>query len=260
MNYGFIGFGNLAKAVYQGLKNEHGIRFAYYARNKKDVEIPFYEKIEDLVVFADVVWIAVKPQDLTGILEQLQPINRINKVFVSPVAGKSIAFIENYLGKEQPVVRIMPNLAMAYQRSVTAFTTNQPYNDKTEEIFKILSKLGKAVKLNESGFDLFTSVFGSGPAFILAFIQIFKDKMREFDLPGSVLDELLLGLMQGTTTYFTQNQQDFSIEELIQNITSKGGTTQAGLDHFRQHEIGKHFEGVLDAAKNRSKEMSGNAG
>ena len=258
MNYGFIGFGNLAKAVYQGLKNEHGIRFAYYARSKKDVEIPFYEKIEDLVVFADVVWIAVKPQDLTGILEQLQPINRINKVFVSPVAGKSIAFIESYVGKDIPIVRIMPNLAMAYQKSVTAFATNQPENPETEKIFQILTKLGKAVKLNENGFDLFTSVFGSGPAFILAFIQIFKEKMREFDLPGNVLDELLLGLTQGTALYFTENQANFSIEELIQNITSKGGTTQAGLDHFRRHEIGKHFEGVLDAARNRSEEMSKN--
>lgn len=112
------------------------------------------------------------------------------------------------------------------------------------------------MKLDENGFDLFTSVFGSGPAFILSFIQIFKNKMREFDLPGSLLDELLLELTQGTTIYFAQNQKDFSIEELIKNITSKGGTTQAGLDYYRNHEIGKLFEGVLEAAKNRSIEMS----
>lgn len=259
MNYGFIGFGNLSKAVYTGLKNDDHIRFAYFSRTKKDVDIPFVDNIQALVSFADVVWIGVKPQDLSGILEQLRPLDRKNKIIVSPVAGKSIAFIESYLGREQAIVRIMPNLAIAYKQSVTAFTTNHPEDERTADIFQILSKLGKAVRLNEDGFDLFTSVFGSGPAFILAFIQIFKDKMREFDLPGPVLDELLLGLMQGTTTYFTQNQKDFSIEELIKNITSKGGTTQAGLDHYRAHEIGKHFEGVLDAAKNRSKEMSRNA-
>lgn len=256
MNYGFIGFGNLAKAVYQGLKNESNIQFGYFARSEKEIEIPFFSQIQELVSFADVIWLAIKPQDIKAILEQLQPLDLSGKVIVSPVAGKSISFIEKYIGTEQPIVRIMPNLAMAYQESVTAFTTNQPDNQKTEEIFHILSKLGKAVKLNEGGFDLFTSVFGSGPAFILSFIQIFKDKMREFDLPGPVLDELLLELMQGTTTYFTQNQKDYSIEELIKNITSKGGTTQAGLDHYRTHEIGKHFEGVLDAARNRSEEMS----
>ena len=258
MNYGFIGFGNLAKAVYQGLKSINNIQFAYFARSKKETEIPFFDKMEELVSFADVIWLGIKPQDIRGILEKLQPLNLEGKLIVSPVAGKSIAFIESYVGKDIPIVRIMPNLAMAYQKSVTAFATNQPENPETEKIFQILTKLGKAVKLNENGFDLFTSVFGSGPAFILAFIQIFKEKMREFDLPGNVLDELLLGLTQGTTLYFTENQANFSIEELIQNITSKGGTTQAGLDHFRRHEIGKHFEGVLDAARNRSEEMSKN--
>lgn len=258
MNYGFIGFGNLAKAVYQGLKSVNNIQFAYFARSKKEVEIPFFDNMEELVSFADVIWLTVKPQDIKGILEKLQPLNLEGKLIVSPVAGKSIAFIENYLRKELPVVRIMPNLAIAYQKSVTAFATNQPQNPATENIFEILTKLGKAVKLDEKGFDLFTSVFGSGPAFILAFIQIFKDKMREFDLPGNVLDELLLGLTQGTTLYFTENQANYSIEELIRNITSKGGTTQAGLDHFRRHNIGKHFEGVLDAARNRSEEMSKN--
>jgi pyrroline-5-carboxylate reductase len=73
-----------------------------------------------------------------------------------------------------------------------------------------------------------------------------------------LLDELLLELTQGTTLYFAQNQKDYSIEELIRNITSKGGTTQAGLEYFRNQQIGKHFEGVLDAARRRSEEMRKN--
>jgi len=75
-----------------------------------------------------------------------------------------------------------------------------------------------------------------------------------------MLDELLLELMQGTTLYFAHNHKDYSIEELIRNITSKGGTTQAGLEYFCTQKIGKHFEGVLDAARRRSEEMSRNGG
>lgn len=258
MKHGFIGFGNLAKAIYQGLKNENNIRFAYFARSKKETDIPFFDKIEDLLSFSEVIWLTIKPQDLSGILEQLQPLDRNGKTFVSPVAGKSIAFIEQYLGNGQTIVRIMPNLAIAYKKSVTAFATNHPQDKKATDIYTILTKLGKAVELEENGFDLFTSVFGSGPAFILAFIQIFKDKMLEFDLPGVLLDELLLELTEGTTRYFAENQANYSIEELIRNITSKGGTTQAGLEYFREHRIGKYFEGVLDAARNRSVEMSKN--
>ncbi|MBZ4652104.1 MAG: Pyrroline-5-carboxylate reductase [Proteiniphilum sp.] len=258
MKHGFIGFGNLARAIYEGLKEEEGMSFAYFARSRKEVPIPFYEKLEQLVHFSDVLWLAVKPQDLAGILRQIERCDLRGKIIVSPVAGKSIAYIERFLGEDQLIVRIMPNLAMAYRMSVTAFCTNRPGDDKAMEIFTLLGKLGKAVELEESGFDLFTSVFGSGPAFILAFIQIFKQKMQEFSLPGPLLDELLLELTRGTTRYFTENQQAHSIEDLIRNITSKGGTTQAGLEYFRTHEIGKHFEGVLDAARKRSEEMSRN--
>lgn len=255
MNHGFIGFGNLAKAIYRGLGTENNINFAYYDKEHKSEDAMFFNNINDLVNFSDVIWLTIKPQDLQIILEQLHPLERRNKIFVSPVAGKKIEFIEKYLGKDQPIVRVMPNLAIAYKKSVTSFATNQPDNVGTKEIFNILTKLGKAVELDEYKFDLFTSVFGSGPAFILSFIQTFKEKMKEFDLPDSLLDELLLELTQGTTIYFSQNLQQFSIEELIKNITSKGGTTQAGLEYFRKHEIGKHFEGVLNAAKERSKQM-----
>lgn len=258
MKHGFIGFGNLARAIYEGLKEEEGMTFAYFARSDKAMSIPFHEKLEQLVDHSDVLWLAVKPQDLAGILQQLKECDLTGKTIVTPVAGKSIAWIERYLGAEQLIVRIMPNLAMAYRMSVTAFCTNRPGDEKATGIFTLLGKLGKAVELEESGFDLFTSVFGSGPAFILAFIQIFKEKMQEFSLPGPLLDELLLELTRGTTRYFTENQQAHSIEELIRNITSKGGTTQAGLEYFKTHEIGKHFEGVLDAARNRSEEMSRN--
>lgn len=255
---GFIGFGNLTKAVYRGLKEESGLSFSYFARSKKEEPIPFYENLEELVAASDVLWLGVKPQDLGGILEQLKNCRINGKTIVSPVAGKSIAFIERYLGKDQLIVRIMPNLAMAYKKSVTSFTSNRSNDEKAKNIYTLLEKLGKVVELEEEGFDLFTSVFGSGPAFILAFIQIFKDKMQEFNLPGPLLDELLLELTQGTTLYFAQNQKDYSIEELIRNITSKGGTTQAGLEYFRNQQIGKHFKGVLDAARHRSEEMSRN--
>ena len=120
MKHGFIGFGNLARAIYEGLKEEEGMSFAYFARSRKEVPIPFYEKLEQLVHFSDVLWLAVKPQDLAGILRQLERCDLRGKIIVSPVAGKSIAYIERFLGEDQLIVRIMPNLAMAYRMSVTA--------------------------------------------------------------------------------------------------------------------------------------------
>jgi len=162
MNYGFIGFGNLATAIYQGLKNEDNLRFAYFDQIRKNVELPFLQ-LEELTAFADVIFLTVKPQNLTEVLQQLQPLPREGKVVVSPVAGKSIAFIENYLGKVQPIVRIMPNLAIAYKKSVTAFATHHPNNERVNEIYRVLTKLGKVVEVDENDFDLFTSYSAAAP-------------------------------------------------------------------------------------------------
>lgn len=255
MNYGFIGFGNLATAIYQGLKNEEDFHFAYFDPMRKNVELPFLQ-LEELTAFADVIFLTVKPQDVASVLEQLRPLRREGKIIVSPVAGKSIAFIENYLGKDQLIVRIMPNLAIAYKKSVTAFATHHPNNEKINEIYRVLTKLGKVVKIDENHFDLFTSVFGSGPAFILAILNVFRNKIREFNLPESEIDELLVQLTEGTLSYFSENRSRCSIEELIRNVTSKGGTTEAGLNYFYEHQMGRLIEGVLEAAKNRSIEMS----
>ena len=210
MNHGFIGFGNVARAVYHGLKDENDLVFRYYCRSPKHTEVASAGTLAALVQASDVLWLAVKPQDLEALLVQLQPLDRRDKVFVSPVAAKPIAFIERYLGPGQTIVRIMPNLAIAYKKSVTAFATNQPNNPATESIFQLLAKLGRVVSIDESAFDLFTSVFGSGPAFILLFIKIFKDKIQEFDLPGPLLDSLLLELAEGTVSYFAENQKNIA--------------------------------------------------
>ncbi|MFA5712898.1 MAG: pyrroline-5-carboxylate reductase dimerization domain-containing protein [Bacteroidales bacterium] len=255
MNHGFIGFGNLGNAIYKGLKKEKELHFAYFSRGNKEQAPLKIETLEELVHFANYIWLTVRPQDLDKILKELSGFNCEDKIIISPVAGKKIAAIQKYFGKEQPIIRIMPNLAVAYRKSVTCFTSNRIEDPRVIELFALLGKLGEAVKLSEDQFDLFTSLFGSGPAFILAFIQIFKEKMGNFNLPAPLLDRLLLELMAGTVTYFSQNQNNYTIEELIENITSKGGTTQAGLDYFKKHKIGKHFEKVLEAACNRSKEM-----
>ncbi|MDD2348435.1 MAG: pyrroline-5-carboxylate reductase, partial [Kiritimatiellae bacterium] len=70
--------------------------------------LSFYEEMGDLVAYADVLWLTVKPQDLAAILDKLKAYSLTGKTIVSPVAGKSIAYIERYLGKEQLIVRIMP--------------------------------------------------------------------------------------------------------------------------------------------------------
>ena len=247
MKYGFIGFGNLAQAIYAGLKDNEKIDFAYFDKNNKESEVQFLDSLGKLVSFSDVIWLCVKPQNVIEILEQLKNFDLKDKVIVSPVGGKNISFLEKFLGNDVSIVRIMPNLAVSYKKSVTAYCFNGKKNN--------LDKLGKAIELPEEKFDLFTPIFGSGPAFILEFLKVFKNKMANLEISDDQSNELLIELLLGTVAYFDKNKSEKSISELVQNVASRGGITEAGLNYFRNNHLDESIEGVLIAAEKKSQEM-----
>ena len=255
MNYGFIGFGHLAKAIYNGLANQSGISFAYTSKSNSHTEIPSFSNLSELVDFSDVICLCVKPQDLPDILAELKEIPLQNKVILSPVAGKNTSFIESYLGKNVPIVRIMPNLAIAYKKSVTAFFTKDPQSPLITKIKDHFSLLGRVVELPEERFHLFTAIFGSGPAFLLAMLEPLKNKIRGLNISDKEANELLAELVAGTLTYFQENHARNSIEDLIKAITSKGGTTEAGLAFFKDKNLDKLIGDVILAAEKRSEKM-----
>ena len=256
MKYGFIGFGNLAKAIYEGLKKDESIDFLYFDKNKiENLEISKVGSLEDLVTSSDVVWICVKPQNIDEVFSEIKNFDLKNKVFVSPVAGLSINFFENNLGKIS-IVRIMPNLAIAYGKSVTAFCANEKENILVNKIKEDLEKLGKVVEIKEEDFDLFTSIFGSGPAFLLEIFKVFKDRTLILGMDEKEANELLSQLVNGTETYLNKNNQQKSISTLIENIASKGGITEVGLQTFRDSKIDELLKSVLVSAEVRSKEMT----
>ena len=255
MKYGFIGFGNLAKAIWTGLKDDKDIEFAYTDKTNNLEEIKSFGNISLLVSFSDVIWLCIKPQNLNEVLEELKNFNLDGKILVSPVAGKSIKFIQNSLGKNVSIVRIMPNLAIAYGKSVTAYCADEENNILVEKVIKDLSRLGKIVKLPEEKFDLFTAIFGSGPAFLLEVLKVFRGKISELGIEGDEAKDLLVELALGTTTYLEKN--DNEIGELIEKITSKAGVTEAGLKSFKENNVDKLLEQVIISAQNRSKEIGG---
>lgn len=256
MNYGFIGFGNLAKSIYQGLKDQPDLQFGYHSKTNQHQEVPSFETLEELVSFADVIWLCIKPQVAEELLSQLKGIDLSGTLIVSTLAGTKIEFIESQLCQNNPVMRIMPNLAVAYGESVTAYCTNNQSSDFTQKVAGHLQLMGELVDLSEDKFDLFTALFGSGPAFLLEVIQAFKAKVSELDLPKEKEDALLIQLLKGTMVYFDKNKDKKGLTELIDAITSKKGTTEAGLVYFRENRVGELLQGVIEAAEMRSREIS----
>lgn len=257
MKYGFIGFGNLAKAIHFGLKEDSGNTFAFVDKNNENFDgLKMVGSIAELLDFAEAIWICVKPQDIDIVLEKIKESNFKDKIFISPVAGKSVSFYENHFGKETSIVRIMPNLAIAYGKSVTAFCSNHKDNLLVKKIKEDLEKLGEVAEISEESFDKFTAIFGSGPAFLLETFKVFKDKMIELGMEDAKANDSLSKLIDGTLTYFDKNKKEKDLVELINNVASRGGITEAGLNFFRKNDIGKSLENVLNRAEEKSKEMS----
>ncbi len=257
MKYGFIGFGNLAKAIYRGLQNESSISFSYVDKLNNEQEPEKLSNIKELVLNSDVIWVCVKPQNLEEVLEELKNLDLKNKIIVSPVAGKSINYYEKYLGTNATIIRIMPNLAMAYGKSVTAYVLNKEESEISKKVKEDLGKLGKVIEISEDKFDLFTAIFGSGPAFLLEIFKVFKDKMGDLEISEETQNDLLFGLVDGTNAYFSAFKNEKSITELVERITSRAGVTEAGLKSFKENNIDKLLGDVIVSAQNRSKEIGG---
>ena len=87
-------------------------------------------------------------------------------------------------------------------------------------------------------------------------MNVFKSKINELEIPEEESNRLLIELMKGATEYFQKNHGKKDIDELIRNITSKGGTTEAGLNYFKENDLSPLFGNVIIATQKRSKEIN----
>jgi len=253
MKHGFIGFGHIAHALYAGLAQNPSNTFLYISKDSRDEPIEAAADINELALWADVLWLCVKPQHTSEVFGELAHIDLSEKILVSPVAGLSISALQKHLGTNVPIIRIMPNLALAYGHSVTAYCASEE-NDIVKHVQASLETMGTVVRLKEKQFDLFTALFGSGPAFLLRVLQVFETQTRELGISEEKAAALVLELLAGTTAYLRENREK-SITKLIEQVASKGGVTEAGLAYFDDNAVGKKLEEMLRVAERRSEEL-----
>ncbi len=256
LKHGFIGYGNAIKAIHRGLSTQGETLFGYYSRRGEYPWLDRYSSIKELVDNSNIIWLGIKPQNLGEILSGLKSASLENKVIISIIAGKSIELIEQELGNKIPIIRIMTNLAIEFGSSVTAYSTNGIKTPDRDKLLKTLKKCGVLVEMEEQNFDLFTAIFGSGPAFLLKFIDVMKSKMAGTGVNESVLNRMLISLIYGTADYLDNYCDQLSIDTLIKKIASKGGTTEAGLNHMTSCKIDGIFEQVLEIAQKRGVQLN----
>ncbi len=229
--------------------------------NQDDTKIYQYNdltKATQKINNSDCVILAVKPQIMNNICEKLAPIINNSSLLLSIAAGQKISNFEKYFGKSQPIIRTMPNTPAAIGAGITAAIQNNQLSDKHIDISeKLLSSVGEVVWLeNESQMDIVTAISGSGPAYIFLLIETLTNCGKKLGLPSEIAEKLSKHTVIGASL-LAKKEIDIPASTLRENVTSKGGTTQAALEILMsENGMGKIFEKAIKAAAARSKELS----
>ncbi len=203
---------------------------------------------------ADIVILAVKPQDSAAMFATLAPFIEARQVVISIMAGVTISTICGALGV-QKVIRAMPNLPAQIGMGMTAFTsTDEVTRAELVQVQNLLSTTGKTVYVEaESAIDASTAISGSGPAYVFYCMDALMTAATQMGFSGAEAELLVSQTFRGAVELYAQ--AGHSCQDWIGRVASKGGTTEAALRAFAAGDLRGALIGGATAARNRAEEL-----
>ena len=205
----------------------------------------------DVLKFASVIFLAVKPDQVNEVLAEVRPGFTERHLLISIAAGVPISRIEAALGGTVRVVRVMPNTPALVGESASAFALGQgAHAEDSALVQKLLSSVGVAFQVKESLLDAVTGLSGSGPAYVYMFIEALSDGGVATGLPRAVATRLAAQTVLGAAKMVLET--GLHSGALKDMVTSPGGTTIEGI-----HELEKgRFRGTVISAVRAGTEKS----
>ena len=281
LKIGVIGAGNMGQALVRGL-----VEKSVYPQNisifdvdrkkldavKKEAHVKIAKSNRQCVSLSDIVILAVKPQMIQEVVEEIASGLDKDTLVISIAAGVPISKIESYFsargarlpdgqgsafGGKKPiaVIRVMPNMPALVGSGMSAFSLGKHATQKHRKIAEgILGAFGEITQVPEKWLDLVTAVSGSGPAYFFLLTEKLIEAAYEMGMKVDVAKKIVYQTAFGSGKVLMQSQED--PEVLIDRVSSKGGTTEAALKVFQKQGFGKIVQDAVKAAYKRSKEIS----
>jgi pyrroline-5-carboxylate reductase len=235
-----IGGGNLGTAIAEGLIQSGFVLPKQILITKRNIQtlhelerkgVLVSDKNEEAVRYADLVILAVKPFQVSEILRSLKEEFRPDRqVLVSVVTGVSIEQIAGYLGKDLPVVRAMPNTAIAIQESMTCIAARNVNEEMLQFILEIFNQLGKAVRIDEKLMDAATVLGACGTAFAMRYIRANIQGGIEIGFDAATATLIAAQTVKGAAELLLR--KGTHPEQEIDKVTTPKGCTIAGLNEM----------------------------
>jgi len=204
---------------------------------------------------ADLIILAVKPQDTESLFSIIKEYIDHQQVILSIMAGVKINTISKQLGTDK-IIRAMPNLPAQIGVGMTVFTSNESVTRiELVTVQNLLNSTGKSIyKENEEMIDAATAISGSGPAYIFYFMQSLINAANDMGFTQAESELLTYQTFRGAIDLF--NKFNFSCEEWISKVSSRGGTTEAAFAKLNDQNVSSKFQLAIKQALVRANELS----
>ncbi|MBU8713927.1 MULTISPECIES: pyrroline-5-carboxylate reductase [Brevibacillus] len=262
---GFLGAGSIVEAMLSGILKKGLIqaeRMTVTNRNN-------LERLEELATaygvststdkFAvartsDILILAIKPKDAGEALMELRGKVSPHQLIISVVAGVSTSLIGEWLGVDCPIIRTMPNTSSAVGLSATGMSANafvQP--EQLTLATRLFEAIGTVYEVAEEELDIITGLSGSGPAYIYYLVEAMMGAGATAGLDREMARQLTLQTVIGAATMLLETRAEPAL--LRKQVTSPGGTTQAGLAVLESYQFQEAVTAAILRATERSREM-----
>ena len=260
---GFIGAGNMATAIINGLIAQNNGETGFISVfDVSDEKLALMDKLgvntcscaAEVVEQSDITVLAVKPQNYPEALESIKCVVSTDKTFVSIAAGISIAYVQNLLGCECPVVRVMPNTPLLLKKGASALCPSENISDDDKQaVYDMFAGSGVCEYITEDHMNEIISVNGSSPAYIYLFAKAMAEYAQSKGIDYDRAMNLICATLEGSAAMLRESGDTADV--LIEKVSSKGGTTIAALDKLREHGFTEAIFDAMEACTKRAEEL-----
>ncbi|MDV5065032.1 pyrroline-5-carboxylate reductase ProI [Bacillus sp. W1] len=261
-NISFLGAGSIAEAIIGGLLHANVVKGEQITVSNRSNETRLQElhkkygvkgthNKKELLTDTNILFLAMKPKDVAEALTPFKEYIHHNLLIISLLAGVSTHSIRNLLEKDIPIIRAMPNTSAAILKSATAISPSKhATKEHIQTAIALFETIGLVSVVEEEDMHAVTALSGSGPAYIYYVVEAMEEAAKEIGLKEDIAKSLILQTMIGAAEMLKASEKHPSI--LRKEITSPGGTTEAGIEVLQEHKFQQALISCITQAAQRS--------
>ena len=263
MRIAILGAGKIGESLLAGLRSSDWADIVATSRREERVQelrerhgVDATTSNPEAIRGADIVVLAVKPQDIEALLGEVGHLVTPDQTVLSVAAAITTARIERHLNQNVPVVRSMPNAPSTIHEGIAGMCAGKHASaEHMQRAATVLRAVGDVVEVPEEQMDAITAVSGSGPAYYALLAEAMIEAGILLGLPRELSTTLVVQTMFGTAKQL--RDEGMHPVELRESVTSPGGTTIAAIRELEQAGVRAAFLNAIQAAMDRARELAG---